>query len=96
MRMTGSKTEHGIVFDVDPDRIFELTLAVVAEAFDVGVDWYEEDGKLFEDVEHHTSHSWDSKELRVAEPTESMLHGVRALAVLKKAKRDGALKRVLA
>jgi hypothetical protein len=92
MKFKGSKTEYNVEINVDPEAVFAVVLDTVAKAHGIGKDWCVKDGKLIENVEYHTSHSWDVDEVRVEKPTRIQLQGARVIERLRAQKRAGSIK----
>lgn len=87
MIIRGTQTEHRKVqITVHPYDIFVELGNKALRTLDknLNVDCFINDkGQIAENVEYFTSHSWDSEEVRIAEPTEAQLEAVKAFKLLK-------------
>jgi hypothetical protein len=71
--------------DIAPWDILQGAVALLRETYQLSnVDGIDAKGRMYETVEHHTSHSWDVDEDR-GEPTAEQREALQAIRVLNNA-----------
>lgn len=88
MKIKGTKTERiAVELDVEPRELFYEIQNHIARSFnahicDAASCSIDSKGRIVEEVEHRTSHSYYSTEVRIAEPTDEQKDVVNAIKVI--------------
>jgi hypothetical protein len=86
--MTEFRARAVLNVDVDQYEVVNETIKLFRKRFNIyNVDGIDDNGRMYENVEYHTSHSWTSKEDR-GKPTPEQILAINAVILLEKLSKD--------